>query len=333
MISAAVAHILRQHREACNRGFAEARHRFPHLDAQAFTRFLQDDARALLEVIEQHHPDQLEPLVLAIYHHGLQLAGLRWCGVDSQFALLQDVWRYTFPHWHHLLVQAPTRSLIAITHALRQLQDHPGADPLGWLQHMSTLATLYNDVELWLQAGQVQAWWCGLAHYRESALQQADRLPEIPLLIALDAAHLQKWPVVRAQLVANHWWTPTHPPAPMTEQRRVGGLAGMGGVFTALPLVFAQGDALLVQSGGQWFELYADARGAALQRIAQVNPTPPLAPRDAGFVRNRLQVDGHARTISDINTITSVACTRDTVAVTSADSFQVIVFARGGGAG
>lgn len=326
MISVAVAQVLKQHRTQCNRWFVEARHRFPHLDAQLFSQFLQQDAVALLKRIEQQYPDQLERMVLVVYRHGLQLAGLRWCGEDSRFALLRRAWWHYLPECGEQLVQAPERVLVAFAHALRQLQEHPAADGGLWLRKMMALAPLLPQVDDWLRAGQILAWRCGLAHYRDSALREAERLDPVALLLALDATS-GDWHQVRQQLQHNRWWVPgQRVPAGLQEQRRIGGLAGMGGVFTARPQVMAWGERLFVRSGDQHFELFADGWGASLQPADA--PTPDAAPASLQIVRNRVQLGRQTGTLQDVHAISSAACTRDTVALTSGDSFQVILLSR-----
>lgn len=331
MVSVAVGRILKRHRALCNRWFAETRHRYPHLDAQVFAQFLQQDAAVLLAQVERAYPDQLEALVLAVYRHGLLLTGLRWCGADSGFVLLQRAWQRYLPECCEQLLQAPERVLIAFAHALRQLQDHPAADGRDWLHRMLALAPLLPQVDDWLRAGQVLAWRCGLAHYRESALQQAQQLNEVALLLALDASG--RWPQVREQLQRNRWWRPGDAlPLTLQEQRRIGALAGMGGVFTALPQVMASGERLFVISGQQHFELFADGWGASLQPAPAPDVAENIAPASLQVMRNRVQLGQQVHTVSDIHAITSVACTGDTVALTSADSFQVILLSRGGAA-
>lgn len=332
MVSVAVARVLKQHREACNRWYFEARHRFPHLDQQAFSTFLQQDAAPLLARAEALPPAEFEVLVLAIYRHGLQLAGLRWCGHDSCFGLLQQAWQRFLPQALPLIRQTPDKALVALAHGLKQLADHPDADALLWLRQMTALTTLVTDLDDWLRAGQVLAWRCGMAHFRGSALVQSALLDDTVLLFVLDVNELPTRDRLQRAFAANRWWTPDQPPADLVEQRRVGGLAGMGGIFTALPQVFGVNDSLYVQSGERCFELHVDAYGASLLPAPAV--TERLADRASvpwSTARNQLTLDGRRCSFPDIHSISSVACTHDTVALTSADTFQVIVLSRGGG--
>src|SRR5690606_40356915 len=120
----------------------------------------------------------------------LQLAGLRWCGHDSCFGLLQQAWQRFLPQALPLIRQTPDKALVALAHGLKQLADHPDADALLWLRQMTALTTLVTDLDDWLRAGQVLAWRCGMAHFRGSALVQSALLDDAVLLFVLDVNEL-----------------------------------------------------------------------------------------------------------------------------------------------
>lgn len=329
MISRATAQVLKQHREPCNQLFSEARHRYPHLDSEAFTHYWQETTPAVLDAVLEHRPDQFEETVMALYRHGLALAGLRWCGADSRFLLLQEAWRDVLPACQALIVEAPEQTLMAFTHALKQLQDHPGAQAVQWLQQMRVLAQQQISLTEWLSAGQVLAWRYGMAHYRQSALNKADSLPRALVSSLFELPAELDWPTARHHFEQHHWWTPESPEPDMTLRVRLGGFAGMGGQFNALPLVTAQDNQLYVRCEERCYRLFADAYGVSLKNdtghIPPATPTPPPRARQA-----RLDIDGETVSLPDLNRLSAVASTHDTVAVTSPDSFQILVFSRRG---
>src|SRR5262249_26471907 len=138
-----------------------------------------------------------------------------------------------------------------------------------------------------LRLGQVLAWRCGLAHFREGALEAAKVLPTRLAMVAVGALANSEWPAVQARLLKEPWFDPSHAWSPgiLRVAKKVGTFRGFGGHFLELPEVASLGGQFVVRSGSEAWWLLADAFGATLHRATPADlaaasagePVPGLA--------------------------------------------------------
>ena len=83
-VSTALAEVLRGGRAEFNRRYAEAQHRYPGLDAQAFNDYLSGPVDQLVTQVARSDAAAVAALVEAAYDIGLTLHAQRWIGPGAR---------------------------------------------------------------------------------------------------------------------------------------------------------------------------------------------------------------------------------------------------------
>ncbi|HEU5056302.1 MAG TPA: hypothetical protein VFU21_07245, partial [Kofleriaceae bacterium] len=278
---------LRAHRGELNARFAMARRRLPALEAGAFGQFLVAAAGPLCEAVPAR---DASAVAHAAYDAALELCGQRLAGAGARDGRVGDAWSALLVPAAARIAEAPERALAATANALVHLAASPGARPEAWAQRMGELAAR-AALDEWLAAGQVAAWTAGLAHYRASALELADRLPPALALAAVGAPDASDWAEVRARLRADPWHVPARPESGTRVVARVGAFRGFGGLFPVPPTVAGGGDRFLVESDGDLWVLFADAWGATFHRAGDQD-RPAGGGRAPRWRGRRVEIEG-----------------------------------------
>ena len=329
-VRAALAGVLRSARAEFNARFVEMKRRHPDLDAGAFSAVLRTMVDPVAEAVAVVNPDRVAATVLAAYDASLVIVAERLAGPGGRYPVISDAWQTLLPALAPLLAQAPGRVIGAVTNALCHLAGTPGIQAAEWTGRLATIAPELTSVDLLLRAGEVTAWRCGLAHYRDGALAAADALPPEIALRLLDAPAGAVWPEVRARLARERWWNPAQEarPEPLRLVRAAGSFRGFGGLFVEPPAVAAMGNQIFVRSGDGCWLLTADAFGATFHRAeasefqAAAGGASPLR-----ILRSSVIRDGETRDLPELGQVTSAAATGDTIAVTGLLSHRITLLA------
>jgi hypothetical protein len=318
-----------------NAKFAEARQTRPRLDPAIFKDVLRQAVAPVVAAVEQVAPGHAPAVVEPLYDLALDLLGQEILGPLSRYPHVSAGWQTLLPQLARWVAVAPRPMAGAVTNALYQLSQTPGARPAQWGALLLQSAAHAPSPEDLLAAGQVAAWRAGMAHYRASALALAARLEP---RLARSALGLPPTPTpitdVAARLQSDPWVLPEQ--ALETHQRprsfkiitRVGAFRGFGGLFLTPPVVTAQGDQLYIRESGQTWALFADACGATFHRV------PPLTKGESSAKLSiKLQAQGqitwgqHRGAFPQIVNVSSYAATPNTLAITSAWSHAVFLLA------
>lgn len=346
MISSAFTAILKSGREEFNAQYALAKKQFPALEAEAFSNFLQATVDPLVVKVHSTNPEAAGPVAQAAYEVGLELVAQRLVGAQARHPWIQQLWDEVLPAAEQHVTAAPREVIGALSNAAHQLGSVPGAQAQDWLAVLTRVAPLSDSAGSFLKAGQVAAWRCGLAHYRESALAVADTLPPALALAALtvpgklngdSASHpaespapdASAWPEIRQRLQDGRWTrglgnngrnpSGRNDPGAPRLMRRTGSFRGFGGLFPEPPRLVVAQDQLYVRSGNDGWLLTADAFGATFHRATpeELAATRPQIP----------QVPAGIEVPADIGHVTSVARLDHTVAITGALTHAVLLYA------
>ncbi|WP_050023337.1 hypothetical protein [Verrucomicrobium sp. BvORR034] len=341
MISAVFTAILKSGREEFNAQYALAKKQFPALEAESFSNFLQITLDPLVVKVHSTNPEAAVAVAQAGYEVGLELVAQRLVGAQARHPWIQRLWEEGLPVALTHVMAAPREVIGALSNAAHQLGTVPGARPQDWLGILTRLAPLAESPETFLKAGQVAAWRCGLAHYRESALSVADTLPPELALAALTmpetsngypASHapdISTWPEIRQRLQDGRWTrglgnngrghSNGRDPSTSRLIRRTGAFRGFGGLFPEPPRLVVAQDQLYVRSGNDGWLLTADAFGATFHRAT---------PEELAAARPQIpQVPAGVEVPADIGPVTSVARLDHTVAITGALTHAVLLYA------
>lgn len=344
MVSAVFTAILKSGREEFNAQYALAKKQFPALEAEAFSNFLQATVDPLVVKVHSTNPEAAVAVAQAGYEVGLELVAQRLVGAQARHPWIQQLWDEVLPGAEQHVTAAPREVIGALSNAAHQLGTVPGARPQDWLGILTRLAPLAESPETFLKAGQVAAWRCGLAHYRESALAVADLLPPVLALAALTVPEgqddepgssqtageaLAVWPEIRQRLQNGRWTrglgnngrnhSSRNDLAAPRLMRRTGAFRGFGGLFPEPPRLVVAQDQLYVRSGNDGWLLTADAFGATFHRAT---------PEELAAARPQIpQVPASVDVPADIGPVTSVARLDHTVAITGALTHAVLLYA------
>ena len=108
MISSALAEYLEQERDRCNHLFSSVRHQYPHIEVEAFSRFLTDYLDPIVCLIDGPTQQTIR-FAEAAYEHGLELAAKQWLGEDRISQSIQQLWLELIPQCLSVVVLDPKR--------------------------------------------------------------------------------------------------------------------------------------------------------------------------------------------------------------------------------
>jgi len=333
-VSPALGAVLRAERHQLNERFAAARVRHPDLDAEAFAEFVRGAVDPLVEAVARARPERVSDVAVAAYDIGLELVGQKLAGRSARTPYVDEAWRRILPEVAPLVAAEPERMIAAVCNASHHLSSTAGTRPGAWIDLIASLAGQLTDGATFLTLGQVAAWRCGMAHFRESALAAAGTLPE-PLVLAAVGAPVAQWSNVRDRLIADPWYDPAAPNDMSTTPRvvaRAGAFRGFGGLFTEPPVAAMADGHLFIRGGSECWLLMADAFGATFHRATREE-------FDRARVRSVLpegiSVSGATATVrgcsvslpSAFGEVTSACASRTTLALTSPHTHAILLVA------
>lgn len=333
-VSPALGAVLRAERHQLNERFATAHVRHPDLDAEAFAEFIRGAIDPLVGAVARTRPERVSHVAVAAYDIALELVGQRLVGRSARTPHVGAAWRRILPEVAPLVAAEPERMIAAVCNASHHLSSTAGTRPRAWIDLMVRLAGQCTDSAMFLTLGQVAAWRAGMAHFRESALAAADKLPE-SLVVAAIEPPAAGWSQLRDRLMADPWYDPAAPNDISTTPRvvaRAGAFRGFGGLFSEPPTVAMADGQLFVRGGSECWLLTADAFGATFHRATQEEFEHARA-RSA--LPDGISVRGGTVTIrgcsvslpSAFGEVTSACASRATLALTSSHTHAILLIA------
>ena len=333
-VSTTLAAVLRSGRSELNTRFAEARVRHPDLDATVFAEFIRTAIDPLVVEVERTQPESVTAVARAAYDIGLELVGQKLAGSSARTPHVNDAWRRVLPAVAPLVAAEPERMIAVVCNAAHHLSATAGAKPTTWIGTMSRLGTQCTEAATFLALGQVAAWGAGMAHFRESALAAAEKLPE-PLALAAIGAQGARWSDVRDRFTVDRWFDPSAPNGQTKVPRvvaRAGAFRGFGGLFTEPPIVAMADDQLFVRGGNECWLLAADAFGATFHRATAEEfdraKSRPAFAEGVSLRATTLTVRGTSVNLSAmVDEVSSACASRTTLALTSPHTHAVVLVA------
>jgi hypothetical protein len=267
LIAGPFAAVLEANRDEFNRRFAEALASAPALQVDDFVEALQSLVTPAVDaVVSVGGP-------AAIVGSELYDIALDLCAQRRLTGAVRRGWQRLLPALSRQLAQRPRPMVAAVTNALTNLDQAPGARPDQWIELMTAVAATGADAESCQRAGLVAGWRSGLAAYRASALEVAATLDPVLASAALGT------PDTLAALQADPWYDPRIGGRRIGSVR-VGGFRGLGGPFLSPPIVANGPSGMVATDGDGWWLLFADAFGAAVVRAPAPPPPPPRQGRE-----------------------------------------------------
>jgi len=339
-IGGVLAELLRDGRERYNARFIEARRYKSKIDAAGFSDVLATTLAPIVEAVNAVDSSKTTQCFDALYDLSLELLGQELLGPRSRCLVLEEGWRTLLPALAKHLVAEPRKVAGAISNALYNLAQTPGARPDAWIKALGTCGAKTNDVATLLQAGQVAAWTAGMAHFRNDALTSLEQLSNgnadvACSLLELPATDRSSLPRVLGRMKENPWITPLQArdgsgvsSSKLKIVKRIGAFKGLGGAFLAPPCVSHENGQFVVGDGHDTWVLSADVFGATLLKYAAGKCIPRRhATHGAG---GNLRLNSGSGTFPEFKTVLSAADNGQTLAVTVATSHTICLLAAAG---
>lgn len=268
-ISPAFASALDADRDRYNSLFLQARRDAPQVEAGAFFELLRR-ADSLSAIVAGAAPPQTPAVVSSLYTTLLEMLRKGLAGPVERHPGFEQLWSGLLAGVFAAIPNEAAGLVAPLTNGLFNLAATRGCRAKEWVGRMRAVAGICREPKQLLAAGQVAAWRCGMAPYRESALRLARELP--PAFVAhvlLSADSDVDIPALLQQLEQNPWaqLPGAARPAGVQLVAEIGSFRGLGGEFRRPPRVAAQEDHLYVTDGVDRWLLIADTFGAILHRV------------------------------------------------------------------
>lgn len=281
LIDGPFARALERRRDHCNSAFAYARRNNRRLDPDEFRSVLVRLADPIVRAVAEHHAETVDAAVDAIYDISLELLAHDCLGDAPRYPVIAHAWQRLLPAASSLLAADPRRITASVSNAVHTLSLEPAARPEEWIDSMTAMIPLCTNVDQFLDAGKVAAWRCGMAHYRNGAIDIWRDLPDSLKYIAVGIDQSNKR-VSSADILAglaDPWWVPGSERRGEREivlAATAGGFRGFGapfgGPFIAPPEVTCVGGTFYVYDTDSCWTLHADCFGATFQRYGRDLP-------------------------------------------------------------
>ncbi|OZG74151.1 hypothetical protein BTA51_03775 [Hahella sp. CCB-MM4] len=326
MKSAALKLFFQAERETCNQMVISVRHQSQLFDTNDLNWFVVNCLDPLMLNLDGQSNQTSFPVAHAGFIHGLELVSLNWIKSDDKRDFVLKAWNEYYPKILNIIQLAPHKVFAETSNLFSHLLGFGHERPLCWLSMMSKVLGELDSYELFKQAGFVCAWMAGLAHFRDTALNQLETMPA-PIVRALfdlsDDIDLKSH---LARLRNSRWAkklsaTENGTPSSYCVERRIGRCDLLGGEFPLPPQALNYRGQLLIKSGELAWQLHADAFGSTLI------PSDIRDLQDAAAVVDVqvLSAFSNIAGLHDVSGFSSVACLTDTVVLTSQETFAVII--------
>ncbi len=274
MISPVFARALEAGRTRYNTLFSQARRGSARLDGAAYLAFLRHSLDPIAVAVEAAAPRQVDAVIDVLYELSLDLVGQGVLGNQTSSPEVDRLWPSLFEGLAAHLAREPRRLAAPLTNGLYNLASQPGGKPELWCNLLRALGPHCADATTLLQAGQIAAWRCGMAHFRVGALDLAGTLSPEVVRLALALPAEADVSTLLGRLIDDPWFHPSQPASEAGLRRvaTVGAFRGFGGVFVRPPrVVYREGWFHAFDGVSSWI-VAADAFGATFHRDGQALP-------------------------------------------------------------
>lgn len=293
------ASALRRGRHEYNERFLHMRHAKPSLDAASFSRVLSAVVAPVIDSWASYAGINLDEAVSTLYDVSLELTAGGILGAPGSAQSVDEAWQSVLPLAPHLAQEDVLGLLTAVSNATYNVLRVPGAKHALFVLELGRLASVSADLSTFRELGKVLAWRCGLAHYRDGALDALSKLSPTLVSAALGLSKIPEMPSEEfsGRLREDPWLHPfsvstgtgMRVPVAIRVVREIGAFRGYGGAFLVPPqVVFTDGHFWATDSTG-WWTLHADIFGATCMRASAPSEAEILRPEKAGLADSMLR--------------------------------------------
>lgn len=327
MKSSSLQLFFKTERDNCNQMVASARHQSQLVDIDDFNWFLSHCLDPLMINFDGQSNQVSFPIAYAGFKHGLELTSLNWLKNDYKKEVVLNTWNELYNKAPKLVQGTPSKVFSETSNLISHLVSFGGEKPQNWLRLMSKISDDLDSNEALKGAGVVCAWMSGLAQFRELALQQLDSLSPRTVRILFNLTDTHNLAFHLENLRSDRWGKANNSlsqsnPPPYTMEKRIGQCDLLGGEFPTPPKALVSAGQLFIKSGELAWQLYADLFGATLIPIDM-----PEFRDVAGGPQQAVEFSTFQNVLglNDLKDASSIASLKDTVVLTSNETFSVII--------
>lgn len=334
----AVQAVLESRRERYNSLFALLRHGHRRVTAEAFGDLLQRRVLPLAEAAARIDGDGLEKVMDALYETALDLLAHGILGPVGRGPVVDELWGDPLIRLMHWILRSPRELLASLSNAVWTLSLEREALARSWMDELLRLAPRCSSSRTLLDLGQVLAWRLGMAHWRETALDAWDRLPDDLAMDCLlgteDRGETSRGRVARA-LRHDRWWVPgsaVEEGPRLLFVGRLGGFEGFGGAFLTPPELLVSAGRIHAFDDFCCFGIHGDGYGLLLRRLGGDLPDAeePTATRFSVETVGEISWGEQTLSVPDLPPVSSHVELGNVLAVSSKESHWIWLFAVAG---
>ncbi len=272
LIAGPLAEALSANRDRFNGLVAQALHNTPGLDTAGFRTVVREYLQPVVDAVETAAPQRAAKVAGQLFEICLTLFAQGYLGPGSRTPLVTALWQHLLPAVPHILASTPRRVAGSLSNAAVNIGHEETGTGQRWLKRLHALAPAFETLEQLLDASLVLAWRAGLPHFRETALEHWQKLPDSLKILCMGIGADEPHPAMESLLQAlSNPWHPPHLAGRQIDVKLVvvgkaGRFKGLGGQFGEPPLVAGDGTRIIGYDGEGSFSVWADCFGVSLRR-------------------------------------------------------------------
>lgn len=272
----ALIELFKLNREKLNSLFSFYKFTYPVIEKEVVFFYISFIVEPVFEKNSNRDKEQLSAFLLSLYEKILELIGKNFLGNSGRYPFFEAKFIQCLEDSNEFLFQNPDLYISSVSNAIVNLGIVDFLKLENWLSKFQKLNKKAITIQELLDAGKVCAWICGMAQYRQKALEICKYLDVGLLEIALDISNIRN--INRenfiARLEADPWMHPANAikensPKKKFLLKRIGKFIGFGGEFLTPPKVEFLDNEFIVYDAKNFYVLFSDIFGSHLQRISE----------------------------------------------------------------
>lgn len=298
-----------------NQWYNDSEMKYGNLPSQAINSWMTEVVEPIVKAaFEQNSAsEKIHEVVKALYLESLKLIGN---GAAIRYKEEYKTAWLLMAEMPNLVLKFPVKTILLLNDVLSGFHTYAAEKVLEWCGLMSAASAEIKTIDDFKIVGRIYAWKCGLAHLRARSKTNFEDISENLRQIIGNTISLNK---DTNHLFDNPW------PNNDTKFRGVhGGFLGTKGFFEHPPKVAQIGEHTFVTDSKNNYALFADQFGNVLMPANTVDSVYILSNSKKSENLERL-LQNESKEI-DLNNISSVATTKDTLIYTLQNSYFLYLF-------
>ena len=268
--------LFKLNREKLNSLFSFYKFTYPVIEKEVVFFYISFIIEPVIEKNSIRDKEVLSAFLLSLYEKILELIGKNFLGNSGRYPFFEGKFIQCLEDSSEFLFENPDLYLSSISNAIVNLGTADLSKLDTWLSKFQKLNKKAKTIQELFDAGKITAWACGMAQFRQKALEICKHLETELLEIALGISNIRS--INRdnfiTRLESDPWMSPEtamkeNSPRKNFQLKRVGSFIGFGGEFLTPPKVEILDNEFIVYDAKNFYVLFSDIFGSHLQRISE----------------------------------------------------------------